>query len=779
MSYTLQWLTPSIDANKATPITVGVASTNSTAAPITFTGKGAANYGLIEQTNLMRVLENFAAPVPPANPTVGMNWYDSTKKVLNVCVSTVPLVWQSMGGITIGSAPPASPQLGDLWVNQVNDVTAAMYMYTGVGRYPATAWDAYTVGYYGAASTLVAPYPGILLNYNTFSTTNYNEAYIHGFSGATPADVDPQILVNGVLTNMPRGVMFTGEKVARGFIVWDTTATLTSTGGASHFFGVRDVGAGKWEYDTNSGWAPFTPVSGMYVVGTYSSAVVDTNTAPGLTAGAVWQETRDLTTFVGAAQTSANGAGGWEQIFPTVEYHGARAEFDEMLQLLLAFIGSPETWGGNGMIEGLPFPDLATLDASVQLAYANATNNGLDTVTEPLASAALRVEPNSQDWDLLLAAAKLALNRLDVPVGYALDVSPQPFTMDGLPPAAPVVALPTTDIRYPTAARLAKRRVGSVTSSRTYTETMNLLANATALRYQLKTYSGNNSTNSSPLLTSAPYFQSQHQALYTGGSFTTMELRFAFANDHDLRTFFAGGNCIDVLPSYTLPGSPTANDTNWQAFLQTCARIRISQDMVRVFDNGAPANLTQAPIAGGFANTGTSPTFATLATITSGSYSAAISTSKAGGDLRVRIILNAPSALGGTSQVRYAVIHDCVSHDADVPFFSRPAFFVAGSDDAAKDPIWTNIVISTPPTSAFSASAVTGAAPLSVNFNWTGVNLGAGTVDWDFESDGTVDSSGTSVSHTYTQPGYYTVTIYAGSSGARDALQRVSYIHVT
>lgn len=72
------------------------------------------------------------------------------------------------------------------------------------------------------------------------------------------------------------------------------------------------------------------------------------------------------------------------------------------------------------------------------------------------------------------------------------------------------------------------------------------------------------------------------------------------------------------------------------------------------------------------------------------------------------------------------------------------------------------------PTADFSASPTTGPAPLSVRF--TDASTGGPTAwSWDFDSDGTIDSTAQDPLYVYGAPGIYTVTMYASNSAGVSA----------
>lgn len=789
MSYLLQWTNPALPGKAA--ITVNVATALTTAAPITLTGKGAANYGQIQQQNIMHVLENFASNTSPVNPTLGMNWYDSANNVLTVCTSISPIVWETLSGVqvtNIGTAP-VNPSIGDLWFERGTH-SGYLYTYTGTGRYPPSPWDAHASGYYPAVSTLTAPFLNIKLNFSAFATPNFNEAYIHGFTGATPTDTDGQIRVAGVLATVPRGSLNTFFP-GRFLLLWDTTSTLVGPGSA-HFFDVRVDQLGHWEYDNNLTWVPFVPVTGMYFIGFVNVAETDDQTAPGITYGEVWQDAVPVAQYFHVTDLTAGtgAAGGWHQIWPAVEQHGARFEYDALMANVQTLLGSPFTSGGNEALRGLPLTDFQLLDAGARLA----AYGGFPPTPAQIAArdvnygptntyASLGMEPASQDWDLLLAAARWGVNRLDLPASMVSGISTVPFTQDGRV-ASPILAnLPANDINHPTTDRLTFRRWGSITGVRLYSETMNVLQAALAQRYSLKGIAGQNSTILTLDPNIATYTHAVHSAAYTGSTATTSILQFHFENTETLGQFVNSGAAVDLKLNYALPGSPSANDLTFQAFINTFNTLRITADRVRAFGNSLPLTLSAAPTNAGFQQAGISPSYVNIATFTSGGSSIIVAlsylTNGQSGQttMGVRISITGPSGLGGTTTLTHNVLRDTQTFGADLSFFPRPITYVTGADTAGTDAVWTDVAIAPPPTVNFSVNTTSGTHPLAVNFTYTGT--GSPTlVEWDFTGDGTYDATGTTSGTTYTSAGTYTVRCRATNAGGQDILTRSTYIAV-
>ena len=94
-----------------------------------------------------------------------------------------------------------------------------------------------------------------------------------------------------------------------------------------------------------------------------------------------------------------------------------------------------------------------------------------------------------------------------------------------------------------------------------------------------------------------------------------------------------------------------------------------------------------------------------------------------------------------------------------------------GGDDSGTGPS------NDPPVASFSANPLSGSAPLTVIFVSTSINTT--THDWDFNGDGVLDASGTSVSYTYNDAGSYTVSLTATGPNGVDTLTRTNYVTVS
>jgi hypothetical protein len=111
--------------------TIPDGSIDTTSASIKFPGRGYVNYGEPVNENLLWLLQNFASGSPPATPTNGQIWYDTSTKLVKVYDST-SMSWASVGGVIRSSTPPISgANVGAFWYD-----TSKNQLHTWSG----TAW---------------------------------------------------------------------------------------------------------------------------------------------------------------------------------------------------------------------------------------------------------------------------------------------------------------------------------------------------------------------------------------------------------------------------------------------------------------------------------------------------------------------------------------------------------------------------------------------------------------------------------------------------------------
>ena len=99
-----------------------------------------------------------------------------------------------------------------------------------------------------------------------------------------------------------------------------------------------------------------------------------------------------------------------------------------------------------------------------------------------------------------------------------------------------------------------------------------------------------------------------------------------------------------------------------------------------------------------------------------------------------------------------------------------------GSNTAIKEQYISATIIA--PVADFSANQTSGYAPLLVGFT----DNSTGTVEsyaWDFQNDGTVDSTEQNPVHTYTAAGNYTVNLTVANAGGSNSSVKTGYINVS
>lgn len=520
MAYALQWRSPALPyTQKQTAISVPAGATVSTGSSLRFTGKGAANYGKVQQENLMRLLENFAGPTQPDNPTVGQLWYNTTGGQLQVCTATAPVSlpaasqWRSLNATQItdvGDPSPSSPGLGDLWFQRTGSASGILHVFTGLGRY---------------------------------------------------------------------------------------------------------------------------------------------------------------------------GLGGWEQVWPTVDTAGGRPEYDLIAGLVMDYIGDPTVFAsGNGAFGRIisNLTDFDALDASTQAAWTARVPNDINVVQGNQVVGNLKAQPNSNDWDTLLAAGRYALNRLELPPTFVDDVSPVPFVTDGRPAAASLVALSDTDIRYPSQERLVNTRFGMVSLARFYQETYNVLTSGGNSRFLLKGMmglSGTNPTFAANVVTSTQANFSANATLFSGT--ITHGLIFNFSSAADLQRYFTAGQAVQVVLAHG--ATSTAADIALKALTDAQGRIRIIFDNTLVMTPAASPALAQPPTNVGFTDF-TAPGV-TLATISGGGASIVVrGILQSATSVQVAIDITPGGATTGSFSANWSVINDTETYPNPAPtrVYPLPQAYVSG-----------------------------------------------------------------------------------------------------
>jgi hypothetical protein len=669
MSYTLTFKNQAVDPVGKSPINVAVGTLNTTSTPLALTGKGAANFGKFQQENLLRLLENFADGAAPTNPTVGQLWYDSAALTLKVLVDASPQTWKSLGGIQVtevGSPPPVPMSLGDLWFERTGSASGFLYVYTGIGRYPSTAttiggWDQIwpQVEVFGGreeydlirelvdqiCGTSVSAFGSGAIGRSITNLTNFGELdrdLRTKYKALLPLDAN-------ILYSSNAGVSadreITRQAVSNTLFYYNDSASPSdgyiggmmanpsslSTPGSIYVNGVS------------------TPVP-AFGIG-HNFQVQD--------AYIVWDQTN--TVFPGnpyfVAQILENGQWQYDNNAAWVNFSPAA---------LMYVIGTISKFGtDNNSVYPIDKAAFMWMHA-VPLVGTKVEH--------------LKVEPNSQDWDTLLAAAKYAIARLEVPGSFITAISEMPFVSDGRQVHPTLIGLnSSTDVRYPSAARRSSRRASAIRQVQAFSETVNALNTAYVNRFSLQGVNGFSGTfpNFKPTTTLAVHCSPPSPGLsgnVPAGN-GTFRVQFRFTSMDEMNRFLGSGGGIQVDLSHT--GGALAGDTNFRNLLSQAGVWRITADKTRIFGQSLPLTITQPTANVGIWNGNSTGTQLNLISISSN-------------DLRMRIfrisnvqfdleILFASQAMAGSTAVTVNLMYDNETYmPGPTSVYARPQPFVIG-----------------------------------------------------------------------------------------------------
>jgi len=108
---------------------------------------------------------------------------------------------------------------------------------------------------------------------------------------------------------------------------------------------------------------------------------------------------------------------------------------------------------------------------------------------------------------------------------------------------------------------------------------------------------------------------------------------------------------------------------------------------------------------------------------------------------------------------------------ASIIFFTVVAFAGPGCRDKDDPLLWPR------PVAEFTATPITGTAPLQVTF--TDASTGViGAWEWDFDNNSVIDSTNTNATHTYNNPGVYTVSLTVTGPGGFDKMTKINLITI-
>lgn len=616
--YNLFWRAPSLPfAQKQNPIVVPPGSVVTNAASLRFVGSGMSNYGKIQQENMMRLLENFAGPTAPENPTVGQLWFDSQTSVLKICTATAPetIRWEQLNSYQVSDIEPTNPALGDIWFKKNGTNSGVMYLYDGIGRFPEKAWDAVEEGFYQQMSS---PTLGVKINADTFAASEGSAPgkfkILGKDAGGNLVNSQGSVLINNAPNYMPSDVFYTATiQGAYGYIMFDRSSSAAINAryldvngnpiGKNIYF-VTSSEDGTWLYDDGTSWRKFTPNSNQYFIGILKMSDVEKS----IETASVWRTGVPIGRFDKFVQpTHQTGKiGGWQQIWPNVEYVGARDEYDAIFNKLMKLIGNPLGADGSGAFGKIItyVPNLEVLDASLRR-IVSLTND--PNVYEHAGNSliTLKVPPTSQDWDLLLAACRYAVDRLENGSGVLADIPTFGFVQDGLP-LHPLLrnANPTDPLTLSSyvAERKTNYRTGVISSVLRFQELLNVLDYAIRSKHTLRGTYEATASSSYPSTVINPTHATIIGDMANLATGKTLEMLLPFDNTLELESFLNSGGTVMVEVAATNKPNTTSNsaDLALQSALAIRGKIKITGSQSILFNYGANAVVSIQPIEIGF-----------------------------------------------------------------------------------------------------------------------------------------------------------------------------------
>ena len=386
-------------------------------------------------------------------------------------------------------------------------------------------------------------------------------------------------------------------------------------------------------------------------------------------------------------QTSAGKLGGWNQIWPQVETIAGRAEY-AILETIVNQLVGPTSVGGNGALGTVlpPLTNFTILDQDLRAKFSAMPIKDR-SMLEPVTAAQdeMFVDATSQDWDVLLAAARYAVSRLDMPADMVLDVSEMPFVSDGRPAPTWMTSLPANHILYPTLSRRSNRRYGIATISRAYTETINVLQSAMQNRYTLRGVNGSSGVSPSYGTNTSAALHREFAGDAGGNATANITLAFNFSTADQMQSFFNSGGNIEFTLSHRPNAQPaTAGDTAMRALTDQQGVVRFAADKVRTFSSAVPRYLSANPSATGLKALTITPSVLAQQTINGASYTIM---GQLVSPTRFTISVNAiaPSAMNGRMYFNFGVIKDVsqyLSQGVQQFAFGAPLAYATGDKTA-------------------------------------------------------------------------------------------------
>ncbi len=674
MSYTVSFKNQAVDPIGKAPIVLPVGVTDSTSTSVVLTGKGVANYGGIQQTNLINLLENFADTVEPSEPTIGQLWYDSASKVIKVLISKSPTkTWKSLGGVQVTSgAAPASPTLGDLWFEQTDTASGFVYVYTGIGRYPTTAT---TIGGWDQ----IYPTPEVFAGRDEYDRVleivsqligNAISTFGSGAIGRSIKDLTNfAALDNDLRTKYKALLPLDSHVLYSASSGVDQDREITKQAENTTFFYFNDSASPSDGYLSGP---VANPASGQV-----SGAILIDGVTTTLPGGLLRHQGSlndahimyDKLNILSPAIVADPGAYGPYFVVRQTSYSGSW-EYDNGTSWV-AFTPIAQQYIIGSITTPIVENNLVYPNDSTAFIWAHAVQI-VGTKVEHL-----KVEPNSNDWDTLLAASKYALNRLELPAGYARYISDLPFVSDGRKVAPSLVGLnSTTDVRFPSAARRSLRKVSAVGAVQKFTETVNALNVGVSQRFSLKGINGASGSNTSFNATTTSSLWCSLTTATPGSTSYNCGVAFKFNSMDEMNRFLGSGAAIQIESVHT--GGATVADNDFRLLLANAGVLRLTADKTRVFGQSLPLTLTRQTINSGLWN-GTSFGIQVLSdTMPGSSITRTVSVVRASNtEFQIFVAYSSSSAvLNGSTAITFSVISDNETYlPGPTPVYPLPIAF--------------------------------------------------------------------------------------------------------
>ena len=317
-------------------------------------------------------------------------------------------------------------------------------------------------------------------------------------------------------------------------------------------------------------------------------------------------------------------------------------------------------------------------------------------------------------------------------------------------------------------------------SQSNYNDIRFALADGTQLNYWMETPVGSNGTvfwvkvpfipqgNNTPVAIDIYYGNS------TIGSATNGEATFLLFDDFD-------GTTLDTSKWQVTSGTPILNDSN---FILNSANL---QSYLQFTNNAALCLYGNLWYSGAYIGFGTGSSFVNTAVIRATSSIAElwVSTPSSGSSGAGTSMVNDYQRMEmkwTNSKVSLKVGDNTEKTHSKIPYDTLPLTLRAGSYNPLA---WLYIrqLVDIEPTiypvliADFISDKLTGDAPLTVKFT----DLSAGEIDswaWDFNDDGTIDSTEQNPTYTYQAPGNYNVNLIVSKGNSSDTVSKTEYLIV-